>query len=50
MHREKVLRLIDVGLQLLPQARQVCIHGASGRVVVVSPNVFQQTIAAQRLA
>ena len=50
MHGEEELRLFRIGLELLPQPHQVRIHGARRRVVVVSPNVFQQTIAAERFA
>src|SRR5215831_1222860 len=50
MHSQKELRLIGDGLQFLAQANDVCIHGASGRVVCISPDLVEQMIAAQGFA
>src|SRR5271169_6701935 len=50
MYCEKKLRLLRIRLQLLAQTHQVCVDRTRGRVVVISPDVFQQAIAAQRLA
>ena len=50
VHGEEVLRLFGVGFEFLAQTHQVRIHSPGGWVVLVSPNFFQKTIAAQRFA
>src|SRR4029077_9301318 len=49
MYSQEIARLIRTRLEFLPNAHDVRIHGASGRIVLVSPDLVQQTITAQRL-
>ena len=50
MDCEEVPWLFGIGLQFLAQTYQVRIHRPGGWVILVSPNLFQKTIASQRLA
>ena len=50
MHREEVLWLFGIGLKFLAQTYQVRIHRPGRWVILVSPNLFQKTIASQRFA
>ena len=47
MHCEEVLWLFGIGLKFLAQTYQVRIHRPRRWVVLVSPNLFQKTIASQ---
>src|SRR5271170_2497056 len=46
MYGEEVLRLLGIGFEFLTQTHQVRVDGAGSWKVVVSPNVFEKTIAA----
>ena len=50
MHCEEVLWLFGIGLKFLAQTYQVGIHRSGRWVILVSPNLFQKTIASQRFA
>src|SRR5271168_3182856 len=50
VHGEEVLRLFGVRFKFLAQTDQVRIHGPSGWVILISPNIFQKAIAGQRFA
>jgi hypothetical protein len=50
VYGQKVLWLFWIGFQLLAKTYQVRIHGTRGGVILVTPNILQQAIAAQRFA
>src|SRR4051794_25927762 len=50
VHGEKVLRLLGIGFQLLAQAHEMRVHRARGRIVVITPDLFQQPIAAENFS
>jgi hypothetical protein len=41
MHSEKKARIIWLGLQFLPQAHDVRIHGSRGGELVIPPDLFK---------
>src|SRR5882724_2846504 len=49
MHRQEIARLLGNRLKLLTNAHDVGIDCAGRRIVLVSPHLVQQAIAAQRL-
>jgi hypothetical protein len=50
MYGEKVLWLLGIRFEFLAQTHQVRVDCAGGWKVVVSPNVFEKTIAAERFS
>ena len=48
MHGEEELRLFRIRLELLAQPNEMGIHSARRRVILVPPDFFKKTIAAQR--
>src|SRR5277367_937450 len=48
MYGEEVLRLLGIRFEFLAQTHQVRVDGTGSWKVVVSPNVFEKTIAAER--
>src|SRR6185503_534042 len=50
VHGEDEARLVRLGLNLLPQAHNVRVHGAGRGKAVVAPHILEQAIAAQGLA
>src|SRR5215467_1411495 len=49
MHGQDEARFFRLGFDLLSQANDVSVHGASGWEPIVAPDLFEQTIAAESL-
>ena len=47
---QKVLRLLRIGFELLAKAHQVRVYGTGGWVILVTPNLLQEAVAAQCFA
>src|SRR5271155_568861 len=45
VHGQKVSRVRGIGLQLLPQAEYVIVHGSRGGIVLVAPHFIQKFLA-----
>ena len=45
VHGKKITRICRIGLQLLPQAEHVVIHGSRGGIILVAPHFIQQFFA-----
>jgi len=50
MYGQEILWLFGIGLKFLAQTYQMRIHRSSRRKILVSPDLFQKTIAAESFA
>src|ERR1700686_3268769 len=50
VHRQNESRLLRLGFNLLPEANDVCVHRTCSGKAIVSPNILEQPVPAQRLS